>query len=156
VETFQPDPDSFAQEPQSDTASSLLVPLLRSRWWIVSLALLGAVGGVAYGIVQPNSYLSIGKLLVRYGAREEATPEAMIAGGAQGAGQPRDLVTNERELLAVPQVFERVVKEVTPPRIFSSYDPRVEDTKEIPPVVRLFHRFQAWWFRRSSGSRKRS
>jgi uncharacterized protein involved in exopolysaccharide biosynthesis len=151
VDTNQLEPEEPATEMPSDPASSLLVPLLRSRWIVVSGLLLGAIAGIGYGVVQPNSYLSTGKLLVRYTAREEVSPEAMLAApGQQGLGQPRDLVNNELELLSVPQVFEKVVREVTTQRIASSYDPTAEDAKGSAKPLRLFHRFQAWWFRRSS------
>ena len=129
MESVQPDPQEPAQEPPSDPANSLLVPLLRSRWIVIFALLLGAVGGVLYGVVQPNTYLSTGKLLVRYSARDDASPETVLAGpGQQGFGQPRDLVNNEVELLSVPQVFEHVVLEVTPKRIGASYDPTLEDS----------------------------
>jgi uncharacterized protein involved in exopolysaccharide biosynthesis len=151
VESIQLDSGELAQEPQADLASALLIPLARSRWLFLSVALLGAAAGIAFGIVQPNSYVSTGKLLVRHSAREEVTPETVIAGpGGQAYGQTNDLVNNEIQLLAVPLVFERVARDVTPPRIYSSYDPTAEDRKETPPALRLFHRFQSWWFRRAS------
>lgn len=145
------EPGELSRESEGDSATSLLLALVRSRWLVLGGVLLGAAAGVAYGIVQPNSYLSYGKLLVRYGTREEVSPEAVVGGGSQqGGGQTRNLVINEIEVLSVPQVFERVAREVTPARIFSSYDPSAMDTADTPLPFVLFHRFQAWWFRRSN------
>jgi uncharacterized protein involved in exopolysaccharide biosynthesis len=151
VETLQFDNGDALHDAQVDSPTSMLVPIVRSRWIVAICVVLGAVAGVAFGVIQANSYTSVGKLLVRYGAREEASPENVISGGgAQGFNQPRGLVNNEIELLSVPLVFERVAREITPPRIFSSYDPSAEDGPESSRPVVLFHKFQAWWFRRAS------
>lgn len=147
------DSDEPSAEPESDPAGSFLVPLLRSRKIVISGLVLGLVAGAVYGIVQANSYSSTGKLLVRYSAREESSPEAVLSGpGQQGFGQPRDLVSDEIALLRVPAVFERVVRDLTTQRIASAYDPIAEDKPGTSLPVRTFHRLQSMWFRHSSAS----
>lgn len=147
------DSDEPSAEPDNDPTGSFLVPLLRSRKIVISSLVLGLVAGALYGVVQPNSYPSTGKLLVRYSAREETSPETVITGsGQQGFGQPRDLVSDEIELLRVPPVFERVVRDLTTTRIASAYDPTAEDKPGTSLPLRTFHRFQSWWFRHSSSA----
>lgn len=146
--------DESSPEPQIDPAGSLLVPLLRSRKIVIWGVVLGAVAATLYGIVQANSYPSTGKLLVRYSAREESSPETAIAGpGQQGFGQPRDLVSDEIELLRVPQVFEHVVRDLTTGRLASAYDPTAEDKPGSSIPVRAFHHFQSWWFHHASSAK---
>jgi uncharacterized protein involved in exopolysaccharide biosynthesis len=149
IETNEADPES-----RGDLASALLVPLVRSRWVVLACVVLGAAAGVAMGIVRPNTYVSVGKLLVRPSSREESTPESVIAGPAGAAGgQVRDQVNNELQLLSVPRVFELVAKKVTPPRIFSVYNPAAGDTEETSSFTKLFHEYQSKWFQRGGGEK---
>jgi uncharacterized protein involved in exopolysaccharide biosynthesis len=156
VESPQTEPDELAQESPVDPATTLLVPLVRSRWLVLGVVLLGGAAGVAYGIVQANSYLSTAKLLVRYGAREEVSPDTALGSSSQpAAAQPRDLVNNELELLSVPQVYESVVREITAQRLLTAYDPTVDDDATTSGPLRLFHKFQGWWFRTSKPAQSR-
>ena len=149
VEPVEPAPES-----RGDLAHALFLPLVRSKWIVIGFAILGAVGGVAMGITRPNTYVSTGKLLVRPSARNEATPDTLISGpGAIAASQARDQVINEMQLLAVQRVFELTAQRVTPPRIFSVYDPEAGDTAETSTFTKLFHKYQAKWFRRGGGEK---
>jgi hypothetical protein len=118
---------------------------------------LGAAAGVALGITKPNNYTSIGKLLVRPSYQEDTNPQSLITPGGGSGGPVRDQVNNELQLLAVPQVYELVAKKVTPPRLFSAYDPAADDKDDTPYFTRLFHSYQAKWFKRETArSRRRS
>ena len=147
LEAAEPAPES-----RGDLANALLIPLVRSKWVIVACAILGAAAGVAAGITRPNTYVSSGKLLVRSSSREES-PDALLSGGGGAQSQLRDQVNNERELLTVPHVFELVATKVTPPRIFSAYDPAADDRDDTPYFTKLFHAYQAKWFKADGGAR---
>ena len=140
-------------EPESgsggDPASTMILPLWRSRLLIAGMVVLGAGLGLFLGIMQPNSYQSDGKLVLRWGLREEMSPETMLSDlGSFGRGQPRDAVNNELHLLRAPQVFERTAELVTPAALFATYDPTEDDDESTPQHIRLLHRAQAWWFSR--------
>ncbi len=153
MEPIEADAVESAPESRGDLANALLIPLVRSKWVIVACAILGTAAGVAAGIIRPNTYASSGKLLVRSSSREES-PDALLSGGGGGAqSQLRDQVNNELQLLTVPRVFELVATKVTPPRIFSAYDPAADDREDTPYFTRLFHTYQAKWFKVDGGTR---
>ena len=154
MEPNQVEPAEAGTDARGNLASALLVPMLRSRWLVVACVLLGLLGGVFLGIIKPNSFLSSGKLLVRPSSREEATPEMVIQGPGNTGAQVRDQVNNELQLLSVPQVFERVARDVTPPRIFAAYDPTAKDGPDTTLLTRLFHRYQKMWFTREGGGKE--
>lgn len=146
--------NEFVTESESDAAAgpamdprrTLILPLWRGRWLIVSLTLLGVVGGVFLGLMRPNTYRSFGKLMIRAGMREELTPEMSLTGsGVSGMGG-RSAVNNEMHLLNSPQVFEEAARAVTPAVIFQPYDPGAHDDETTPGMLALFHRWQSWWF----------
>jgi len=149
LEAAEPAPES-----RGDLANALLIPLVRSKWVILACAILGAAAGIAAGIIRPNTYVSSGKLLVRSSSREDVSPDALLSGGGGGTpSQLRDQVNNERELLTVPHVFDLVAMKVTPPRIFSAYDPAADDRDDTPYLTKLFHAYQAKWFKVDGGER---
>jgi uncharacterized protein involved in exopolysaccharide biosynthesis len=149
LEAVEPAPES-----RGDLANALLIPLVRSKWVILACAILGAAAGIAAGIIRPNTYVSSGKLLVRSSSREDVSPDALLSGGGGGMpSQLRDQVNNELQLLTVPHVFEIVATKVTPPRIFSAYDPAADDREDTPYFTKLFHAYQAKWFRADGGAR---
>lgn len=156
MEPVQLEPVEPAPESRGDLANALLIPLVRSRWIVVACTVLGTAAGIALGITKPNNYVSIGKLLVRASSQEETTPQSVISGpGGAGGGQIREQVNNEMQLLAVPQVYELVAKKVTPPRIFSAYDPAADDKDDTPYFTKMFHAYQAKWFKRGGGEKSK-
>jgi uncharacterized protein involved in exopolysaccharide biosynthesis len=152
VEPNEVEPVESAPESRGDLGNALLIPIVRSKWVILACAIFGAAAGVAAGIIRPNTYASSGKLLVRSNTREES-PDALLSGGGGTQSQLRDQVANEVQLLTVPRVFELVATKVTPPRIFSAYDPAADDREDTPYFTKLFHTYQAKWFQADGGSR---
>ncbi len=135
-----------------DPRRALLLPLWRGRKLVLALTLLGIAGGVLYGSIRPNSYRSVGKLMIRAGAREELTPEMSVTGNASGYGMGgRNVVNDELHLLSAMQVFEEAARIVTPAEVFRPYDPSELDREDTSAVLALFHRWQSWWFRNASG-----
>lgn len=135
----------------SATLESLLVPMWRSRVWIVVTVILGLGAGAFYGAIQPNIYQSFGKLLTTSGAREQASAESRVVGDRPDSISNREMVANEMHLLSSPVVYENVVQRVGADRILDSYDP----SQGGPPsggARGWMHRFQSWWFARSSPS----
>ena len=128
----------------TDPLSSLIGPLLRSFHLILFFGLIGAVLGVAKGVLTPNKFLSTGKLLVNSGARESATPESTITEGGSANPYNRDAVNNEVHLLNDPEVFKRTVLSVGPEKILEVYNPY--DPASSKGVRGKIHKLQAWWF----------
>jgi len=145
-------PEEGAQAPV-DPRRVVLLPLWRGRYLVLAATLLGVMGGVLSGIISPNSYLSVGKMIFRAGAREEQTLEMSVTGGGGGYGMgSRNVVMDELHLLSAPQVYEEAARIVTPAEVFKSYDPSARDDADTPGLQALFHRWQSWWFRTSADS----
>lgn len=143
---------SEAGEPRgADPLETLVLPVVRS-WPIVGLALaLGAGVGLCKGLLQPNSYASVGKLLVRTGMREQATPETTVGDSDRStSANGREALANEIELLKNPIVFQRAARELGPARVLEPYDPTLLDGPETPWHTRKMHELQAWWFGRGA------
>lgn len=136
-----------------DALESLIVPLWRSRAWVLGALALGAGAGLFFGAIKPNEYESTGKLLVRYGAREQGTAEDRV--NASPTAAPiggRELVVNEQHLLTDPQVFTKVVRKIGAPTILLPYDPVAEEPADTPLATRWLHEFQRWWFGATTSS----
>ncbi len=135
-----------------DPRRALLLPLWRGRHLVLGLTLLGIAGGLFSGMMRPNSYRSVGKLMIRAGAREELTPEMSVTGNGGGfAMGGRNVVNDELHLLGAMQVFEEAARIVTPAEVFQSYDPSALDNENTSTMLSLFHRLQAWWFANAAG-----
>src|SRR5262249_19086895 len=64
--------------PPIDPIETLLVAVLRGSPLIILLALLGTGIGLIAGLMQPNVFESTGKVQVRQGTREAATPDSAL------------------------------------------------------------------------------
>lgn len=128
-----------------DPKELVLWALARSRWIVVALVGLGALGGLAKGIASPNTYSSHAKLLLRIGERERMTTETIIGGVA--AAETRPTIETEMHLLRDRRNFERVVRELGPEWILEPEDPTRWDDENTAPHVRWLHRMQARMWR---------
>lgn len=134
-----------------DSRRTLLLPLWRGRYLLVAAALLGAFGGILLGVGRPNSYRSVGKLMIRAGAREQVTPEMSVTGNAGGFGAGgHNVVLDEMHLLDAPEVYEDAARLVTPAELLRAYDPGLRDDADTSWLLSLFHRGQSWWFQRAA------
>ena len=120
--------------------------LLRFRYSIGILTVIGMLIGTAYGLMKSNSYTSTGTLLLRRGARESETAESAIAGRTVQDVRQFDAIANEIQILTHRDTFRRVVESVGVARILEAYDPRAEDTDQTNALTRALHDLQAWWF----------
>jgi uncharacterized protein involved in exopolysaccharide biosynthesis len=137
------DPDEAAPGLSTD---QLLDSLRRTRSWIVLLTLLGFAGGCFFAIVTPNSYMSVGKVMVRWGSREQTTSDA-VDGPQRGAATSRtEDIQTEIQMLTAPIVFERTVRALGAGSILSAGDPSGEDDATTPAPIHWFHVAQRWWF----------
>lgn len=135
-----------------ETVDRLIVPVWRSRIWIVLLACVGLGAGAFMGAIKPNTYDSVGKLLTRAGAREQGSTEStVVGGGGSNVMGQREAIVNELHLLSNPIVFENVARRVGPARIFSAYDPASAGS-EKGLATGWMHEFQSWWFARTSSA----
>ena len=125
---------------------AVFIALLRFRYSIGILTVLGMLLGTVYGLMKPNSYTSTGTLLLKRGARESETAESAIAGRTVQDVRQYDAMANEIQILSHRDAFRRVVESVGVARILEAYDPRAEDTDETMALTRALHRLQAWWF----------
>lgn len=128
---------------------SLVLPLFRSRWVLVVALILGAAGGILAGVLQPNEYTSVGKVMVRVGERERIPPDTFDNPSGTAAAQ---VLSNELHLLGNEGVYRKVAQRIGPQRILAPYDPlRRYGGDDSPPHTRLLHRLQSWYFRKSAG-----
>lgn len=74
---------------------------------ILVTTVLGAALGAYVLMLRPNEYGSNGKLYIRPGVREVLTPESAIADTVQNRVSTREILLNELQILATPEVFER-------------------------------------------------
>jgi uncharacterized protein involved in exopolysaccharide biosynthesis len=140
------DGESGAQDRAPDPIETLVMPLWRAKWWIVALGIVGVGIGAFKAAILINTYGSSGKLMVRAGVRESATPESLVVtGGTGGQTNAREAMANEIHLLRDPAVFRRTVALVGPERILAPYDPSVNDGPDTPFLERTLHRFQTYW-----------
>lgn len=134
-----------------DLVETLVIPLWRSRLWIVAAVLFGIALGAFQAATQPNTYDSTGKLLVRAGAREEGTAETRVGSTLRSdILTGREAVMNELHLLSNPRVYEAVVRRVGPDRILAPYDPTAQGGS-YGAATRALHKFQIAWFRLLAG-----
>lgn len=130
------------------TSDQLLDALRRTRSWILLLAILGFAVGCFFAIVTPNTYMSVGKVMVRWGSREQTTSDA-VDGPQRGAATSRtEDIQTEIQMLTAPVVFERTVRALGAASILSAGDPSSEDDATTPLPIRWFHVAQRWWFDR--------
>lgn len=120
---------------------------------IVIVAVVGMCLGALMSLTVPNQFRSVGKLLVRPGVRETTTPESAFSGTDAGAtrNSVQQVVENEMQVLAAPQLFEKVVGQLSPAVVLAPYDPLDLDDSESPWLTTQFHAFQSWWFRSVGG-----
>jgi uncharacterized protein involved in exopolysaccharide biosynthesis len=144
-------PEDEGNDPRSDPVRTLVLPLWRARWLIAAMLVAGGSVGLFLGLMQPNTYRSSGKLMLRWGAREQATPESMMEGSRASEAQPRDVINTELHLLRAPVVYENVARTLTPKVVFSAYDPFAADNENTPKHIKLFHQLQSWWFGSTDG-----
>lgn len=138
--------DEPIDEQQGDGfAQTVAFALFRSKLLVVAVVLLSALLGAAYAIVTPNTYESVGKLLVRPGARELVTPDAAVTDSATPTTGYREAVSNELQIFRSPELVQRMVETVGARRILSPFDPTAGDDDFTPPHIRALHRLQAWW-----------
>jgi uncharacterized protein involved in exopolysaccharide biosynthesis/Mrp family chromosome partitioning ATPase len=120
--------------------------LLRSRRLVFGCLLAGAVAGLGFGLMLPNSYTSSGMLFLRSGARESETAESAVAGGTFASPRGIDIMGTEIEILSHPDVLRRVVQMVGADRVLEPYDPSADDSPATPAITRWLHGVQRWWF----------
>ena len=147
------DTDNLASEDES---------LINNRWvkyiiasirryfvLIVIVAVAGMSVGALLSLTVPNQYRSVGKLLVRPGVRETTTPESAFSGteAAATGTSVRQFVENEMQVLAAPQLFEKVVEQLGVSKLLAPYNPSELDADDLPWHTAKIHAFQSWWFR---------
>lgn len=140
------DQGSAAEERAVDPIESLVLPVWRAKWWILVFGVVGLGGGAFKAAITVNTFDSGGKLLVRSGVRESATPEQfVVTGGAGGQVNARESLANEILLLRDSSVFRHTVALVGSEKILAPYDPSSSDGPDTPFVDRNMHRFQSYW-----------
>ena len=109
---------------------------------VIGVTVLGIVASLLIGLSEPNTYKSVGMLLVRMGAREQMTPETAVnpdfeTRGGAAAG-------DEMAILLNPALRERVVERVGAQRLLERFDARSMDNEFTPKHIKLTHDLQAW------------
>jgi uncharacterized protein involved in exopolysaccharide biosynthesis len=122
----------------------LLRRLVLPVWpWMLGCVLLGALGGIVVGLMQPNSFASNAKLFLRIGAREQLTSESLFESDERQRAPPPTMA-DELEMLSDPAIFERVALEIGPHELTAPADPARDDGPTTPAPVRLLHELQGF------------
>lgn len=146
--------EESAPSKRIDWMQVALLPLWRARLWIVAGAGLSAGLGGVQALMKPNEFSSVGKLLVRTGARESKTAEGRVIGDSSGAqASLREAIQNQIHLITTPEVYRRLVANLGPSTILEPYDPTAQDTEDTALHTRWIHKFQGLWFSRADACR---
>jgi len=135
-------PRSSGGQP-GNPGTHLLRAIARFPVMIVVITMLGSFGALVAALSQPNTYTSVGLLLVRMGARERQTPETAVTPGLESRGS-HVAAGDELLMLSNPALQRRVAAEVGAARILSPYDPSEKDDATTATHVRWVHLLQAW------------
>jgi uncharacterized protein involved in exopolysaccharide biosynthesis len=139
------------REPERTLVDYLAALWSRKLWIGLSVAAAG-LAAVAYGLTQPNVYVSHAKLLVlgtRTGANAAEVAANMLRMGNVGPSQ----VLTALEVVNSSVVADRVVERLTPAVITQPYQPEraAEEEREkmgvVDQLTDWMHRIQASWFR---------
>ena len=120
--------------------------VVRSLPWVCLLVVLGGLAGIVVGLMQPDTYVSKAKLLLRLGAREQMTSDSLF-GPDEGQRAPPPTMLDELQLLSDVAVYENVARKIGPSEILRPADPRSNDGPLTPAPTRLLHGIQAHFFR---------
>jgi len=126
---------------QTDLAQMLRRVLVPALPWMLGFVLLGALGGLALGLLQPNSFQSNSKLFLRIGAREQLTSESLVESDDRQRAPPPTMA-DELQLLSDVAIFERVAREIGPQVLSRPADPSRDDGPDTPAGARLLHWLQ--------------
>lgn len=119
----------------------------QSFGWVCLFVAVGAAVGLVVGLIQPNTYVSNTKLLLRVGVRELISSESLVNVERQPQ-ESRPTMVDELQMLADVAVFERIARKIGPREILEPADPRRDDGPLTSWPVRMLHGLQA----RSVGS----
>jgi|GEM_PF-3487928 len=84
-----------------------LASSLRYLPLIIATAVVGAAFGLYVVTLKPDEYQSSGKLFIRPGVRQNLTPESAIADTVQARSPTREIVLNELQILATPEIYQK-------------------------------------------------
>jgi uncharacterized protein involved in exopolysaccharide biosynthesis len=141
-EDYQPDAPPPPGAELRNFGEVLLHAVARFPMTIILCTATGSTLALAFGLAQPNQYVSVGLLLLRLGAREQQTPESTIIEGAVARG-PSVATGDELLILRNPELHERVTDEIGAQTILEPYDPASEDGPNTPWHTRWLHDLQA-------------
>ena len=146
IDSLDPEDESLIN---SRWVSYIIASIRRYFVLIVIVAVAGMCLGALLSLTVPNQYRSVGKLLVRPGVRETTTPESAFTGTDAAATRTsvQQVVENEMQVLAAPQLFEKVVEQLGVSKLLAPYNPSEMDEGDLPWHTAKIHAFQSWWFR---------
>lgn len=137
--------------PGLDPMDAIVLPILRSKLLLASLATLGLAGGVFFSLLLPNEYTSNGKVRLLLGVRERLSSSPDDPDQADRVVN-KSAVLEELYLLRSPEVYDRVAEQVGPLEVLRPYDPAAPKRPRAKGLTRKMHEFQSWWFGRSSAA----
>jgi uncharacterized protein involved in exopolysaccharide biosynthesis len=135
------DPNLADDRPAPDLRL-LVVRGVKRHWFAVCVAIaLGTAGGIAAGLVQPNTYVSKAKLLLRVGAHEQVTAESFVDPD-ENRRSTGPTMSDELQMLSDDVLFEQVARTIGPREILQPADPRRDDDPDTSPPIALLHTLQ--------------
>ncbi|MHC5210626.1 MAG: GumC domain-containing protein [Planctomycetota bacterium] len=128
-----------------DLRGLFLKGISRSRGWVITASVAGALLGLATGLLKPNTYESEAGLLLRMGARERITAESLVGMDERPSGTSPTML-DEIQMLSDVTIYERVAQSVGPQLILQPADPTRDDNELTSWPVKRLHELQRFVF----------
>jgi uncharacterized protein involved in exopolysaccharide biosynthesis len=116
--------------------------VVRSLPWLCLFVALGVATGFVIGLIQPNTFVSTTKLMLRPGAREQITSESLVGLESEHLSSPLTMY-DELQMLSDPAIFESVARQIGPNEILEPADPERDDGPRVSAPVHWVHYLQA-------------
>lgn len=130
--------------PHFDLKVLVLYGILRSKYWVGAVALLGMIGGLIFGASKPNEYKSEGLLHYLAGVQESLTEEELLGITPDNQRMYAPGITDELITLDDPALFQDLAAKLGAEKLLRIDDPREADGEGTSLPVRIMHRLQAY------------
>jgi len=130
------DPQQDAQQPSGMNLSDVIFILIRHKWKIVLLALIGFASAAAIYFFLPSDYESQAKLLVRYVVERSAVDGVGNKDGEQGGAPSENVINSELEILKSSDLALQVAQTIGAERLMKGSQGKISDSAAALGILR--------------------
>jgi len=131
--------------PRFDLWELLVLGIARSRRLIAMATVAGVAIALVFAMLSPNTYVSVSKLFLRIGRREQISSEALI-GTMELPGDGGPTITDELHMLGDRAIYARVAEELGASEVLRPADPSRYDGDETGIAKRVMHSVQSFLY----------